>query len=390
MMRANGGWRWPLLLALQMLPATMLTPAVRPLFAAHHGGREGAMHAFFSLAMVGAILATPFVVRRRPPIRALVLLDLALLVLVASPLPLPLVLLLRALEGGAHVGATTCLMAAAAEHARVHRCARTVPASAAAVSLAVALGSAFGGLVVHLGGPSATFGVAAVLLGVVAALAPPAAPRPTVEAVAPRLDPHVFATAFLGRFFVGCLVVTFALFAHRVHRLGDGAVGALFAGVTVPFALATYPLGRFAAQVGGADRLATLGASASGLALAALGFVPTSLLPVPLVAFGLGGAALFASAVERSARGHGDRGKAMGALQAAGCAGMLAGPIVAGIVSALTRTAHDPARAPRAVFLLGAAIGATFAVHAWSRARVGTALAVSPEKWRSSPRIGSR
>src|SRR5689334_9882525 len=48
---------------LQMLPATLLAPAIRPLFAEFHGGAEGPMHAFMSLNMLGAILTTPLVAR---------------------------------------------------------------------------------------------------------------------------------------------------------------------------------------------------------------------------------------------------------------------------------------------------------------------------------------
>ena len=46
--------RLAVLIFVQMLPATLLTPAVRPLFAGLHGGAEGPMHAFMSLNMIGA------------------------------------------------------------------------------------------------------------------------------------------------------------------------------------------------------------------------------------------------------------------------------------------------------------------------------------------------
>ncbi|MBK7400453.1 MAG: MFS transporter [Myxococcales bacterium] len=376
----TGARRFALLLGLQMLPATMLTPAVRPLFASQHAGREGAMHAFFALAMAGAILGTPLVVRKRPPLRTLILLDLVLLAVLPLHLPTALVLALRFLEGAAHVGTTTCLMALAAEHARREGCARTIPAAAAAIGVAVALGSALGGLAVHVGGPRAVFGVAAGLLVVVALLAPAQAPSPTTTRRAP-LDPTAFASAFLGRFLVGCLVVTFALFAHRVHHVSDARIGALFAAVTVPFALASYPLGRLAGR-GNADGLAFFGSIAAGAGLLSLGYCSTLLLPLPMIVFGLGGSALFASAVERSSAGHGDRARAMGALQVAGCAGMLLGPIVAGVVAALTRSAVDPARAPRAVFLLGAGVSVAFALFCRVRARAlldrGACPSVSP------------
>src|SRR5262249_41554005 len=53
--------RLAFLIFIQMLPATLLTPAIRPLFASVHGGAEGAMQAFMSVNMIGAALAAPFV-----------------------------------------------------------------------------------------------------------------------------------------------------------------------------------------------------------------------------------------------------------------------------------------------------------------------------------------
>lgn len=52
-----------LLVLIQMLPATLVTPAIRPFFATWHGGHEGAMHAFMALNMLGGLLAAPWLAR---------------------------------------------------------------------------------------------------------------------------------------------------------------------------------------------------------------------------------------------------------------------------------------------------------------------------------------
>ncbi|HEX7603260.1 MAG TPA: hypothetical protein VF316_16695, partial [Polyangiaceae bacterium] len=54
----------PLLVFAQMLPATLLTPAIRPLFAALHAGDERGMHAFMAVNMLGGILMAPWLARR--------------------------------------------------------------------------------------------------------------------------------------------------------------------------------------------------------------------------------------------------------------------------------------------------------------------------------------
>ena len=82
-----------------MLPATLLTPAIRPLFASLHGGNEGAMHAFMALNMLGGFLCAPLVAvlatrlaSRTTALAMLVGVDAILLSLLALPLPTAIVL----------------------------------------------------------------------------------------------------------------------------------------------------------------------------------------------------------------------------------------------------------------------------------------------------------
>ena len=109
---------------LQMLPATLLAPAIRPLFAQVHQGAEGPMHAFMSLNMLGGILITPLIARLASSggassarwLMALAGLDAILLAVVSLPLATPLVLVLRTVEGAAHLGAASLLLALSLIH----------------------------------------------------------------------------------------------------------------------------------------------------------------------------------------------------------------------------------------------------------------------------------
>jgi MFS family permease len=370
------------LIFVQMLPATLVAPAVRPLFASLHDGREGPMHAFMAVNMLGAILAAPLVGARgdrmenpRRLVACLAAIDAALLALLAAPLPVTAILAIRALEGAAHVGAATLLMAEAVAWARRGNRGRTMGFAGGALMLAVGLGSAIGGLLVPLDPRSPFWAGGAVALTAAAAAwtgrdrrAPPqAAPNPGSlperegrGALGMLLGDRRLllpvTAAFAGRFTIGALVVTFSLFAHRVHALSDRSVGLLFSLVTLPFALATYPAGRLTERV---PRGILLGAGAGlhGAALVALRGAPPSALPAVMVVMGLASAAIFATTLcyAASFAGPSDRARVMSLVNAAGCAGMLLGPAAAGVTSAVVGRAYGAADGYRAVFALAGA-----------------------------------
>jgi MFS family permease len=396
--------RWlAVLIFAQMLPVTLVVPAIRPLFAALHGGREGAMHAFMSLGMLGGMLAAPWIGslwdRRlgrhaRGVLSLMVLVDGVLLAALAAPLATGAVLILRSVEGALHVGASTLLLARAAALGRRLGEARVMGLAGGATLLAIALGSALGGLVLPLD-VRAPFWLGGVLLTVVSAgVASPlfvsvwdGAER-TERAVAPvRLASALMVPAtamFVERFCIGCIVVTFALFAHRAHGLSDPAIGWLFTLMLLPFACLIYPMARLGDRV---PRVSLLVAGALVLAamLASLGVAPASALALLMAAGGIACAMMFAPTLCYAAclAPEGQRGRAMALVNAAGCLGMLVGPAAAGILSSLLRSPSDPFRGYRAVFDLAAAsilvwLGAA-AAWLWSQARLelGSARAVA-------------
>jgi MFS family permease len=344
----------------QMLPATLVGPAIRPFFARFHGGNESAMHAFMSVNMVGAVVAAPLIGRlgdargaTRRLVAALAVIDALLLFSVTMQLPITAVLTLRTLEGAAHVGAATLLMAEAAASARRAGDGRMMGLAGSALMIAVALGSAFGGALAGLD-PRLPFWCGAALLmtvGVVTALGPPgvkatpAQGHPAALSVL-RARPALWlpmSAAFIGRFTIGCLVVTFSLFAHRQHGLSDRAVGALYTMLTLPFALLTYPAGRLSARV---PRAALLGIGtlvyAAGLFL--LGRAPSGGLPILMLLLGVASAAIYAPTLCYTATmaEPAERARAVSLVNATSCLGMVIGPMVAGITCAIVTRGAPP------------------------------------------------
>jgi MFS family permease len=385
------------LIFVQMLPATLVAPAIRPLFAMHHGGVEGAMHAFMAVNMAGAFLAAPLIGLRADRggvgARALALLCLTdglLFFAFAAGGATGSILALRFLEGAAHVGASTLLLARAAGLARSTGRPGIMGLAGGALMMAIAAGNGLGGLLVGVD-PRLPFVVAgAIGCAVAVAVAAGAADVQAPVALAPQVSPWrvlrrraslriPVAAAFVARFTVGALVVTFALFAHRAHGLSDRHIGGLFALLTFPFALGTYPLGRLADRVSPGALLA-VGGVVYAAALLALGEVAAPVLPIVMVTAGLASAAIFAPILTYGARlgGEGGRATAMALINAAGCLGMLLGPAAAGIVSHLYG-AVDPVAGYRVVFRMAAlSVVVWLAVGApWLLVRVRTELADS-------------
>ena len=160
--------------------------------------------------------------------------------------------------------------------------------------------------------------------------------------------------AFAERFTVGCFVVTFSLYANHVRHLSDSQTGLHYSLFLVPFALATYPFAR------GTDRfprgtMMTVGGVLYGVAFLTFGFTSGAALVAALMFAGLSSAMVYGPSLCCVARvgGGGERATSMALFHAAGCLGMLLGPAVAGIASALMRNAGvaDPTRYS-AVFIL--------------------------------------
>ncbi len=331
------------LLFFQVLPATLVVAAIRPLFATIQGGDISAMHAFMSLNMIGAILvASPIAAladrmrSSRPLLVGLTIADAILLIACASPVPVALALTLRFFEGAAHVGATTLLLAEASAIARTRGEGKIMGIAGAAIVFAIAAGNALGGTLVAIS-PFTPFiaGAATALLVAVAATVRRDSDervlptRPEKIPIAPLILP--LTAAFIERFAVGCFVVSFALFAHARHGVTDSAIGWLYFAMTFTFAIAMAPAGRLADRVHAPPLLAA-GALLYGVALLTLAVVNRPLLPLSMIVAGAGAALMFAPALSAAAAAsHNRRAAAMALMNAAGCLGMTTGPIVSGI-----------------------------------------------------------
>ena len=379
---------------LQMLPATLLAPAIRPLFAQFHGGAEGPMHAFMSLNMLGAIVTTPLVARLVSSgaaggsarwLMTLAGLDALLLVAVSLPLATGLVLFLRTLEGAAHLGAATLLLARAAAYKPLVGAGRAMGMAGGAVMLAIAFGSGLGGILVGES-PRLPFLVGASLSAMVALFAPflysSTLPIERADAATARplswRDPNVFgplSAAFVERFTVGLIIVTFALFASRTHGLSDRSIGLLYSMLMLPFALLMYPASRMGDRMPRAALLG-LGTLLYGFAIASLAVVPKGLLPLSMITAGIASSFMYGTVLCYAATlvPSESRGRMMALVNTAGALGMLLGPLCGGVLVALGRSRVDPLAAYQNVFYLAGVVCALWVVlqSRWLVARLGT------------------
>lgn len=379
----------------QMLPATLVAPAIRPLFERLHGGDETAMHAFMAVNMLGGLLAAPWLGawadrggRLARGVAWLAAIDALLLGLLTLPLGAVPTLVIRCLEGAAHVGAASLLLTLASSLRRTLGDGRAMGWAGAGLMGAIALGSAAGGALVVFDCRLPFWGGA--LLSLAVALWASRATLPGLERARPSAAPAglcrslavPISAAFLERFTVGCLVVTFGLFVHRGHGLSDAAVGYLFSAFTLPFAALMYPVGRLGERLPRALLLGT-GTLLYGAALMGLAHAPTGLLPVLMGTAGVASALVFSPTLCYAATlgGESQRGRAMALLNAAGCLGMLMGPVFAGLLAGLLRSPADPCAGYRAVFLTSGA-----AVWLWG----AVAAAWLARRWREEGAARSR
>jgi MFS family permease len=345
---------------LAMLASMLIVPAVRPALAASGAG-ESTMHAFMSVNMLGAAVGAPILswfADRRSAHRelgiALALLDAALVALTALPIPVAALLVTRTIQGAANVGLLSILMAmatrseceAATSHAKLG-------ATGVAMTAAIAAGPALGGLLLALGPRAPFFAASAIDLSIGVALATAAgsvrlarrAPRPRLELGKNPLLVVPLVMAFTERFTVGCFVVSFAVYAHEALGLSDRATSLRFTLFVVPFALAMVPMWRLSERLSRA-RVLAWGGVAYGAAFLLLAFTRGPALDLALVLCGVTSAMMYAPSLCYAgslAPRHG-RATAMALFNAAGCLGMMLGPAVAGIVSAVLRSGGHDAR----------------------------------------------
>jgi MFS family permease len=148
----------------------------------------------------------------------------------------------------------------------------------------------------------------------------------------------------MDRFSIGIFVSTFTLFLAREHQVDPVQRGWLVALFMIPFAALCYPVGRLAERVGWFPLLVG-GNVAFGLVYGSYGFTPIGLLPASMVLSGVASAFIFAPSLllvsDLVRRGNGEG--LFGIFQIAGSLGFLAGPIVGGMLVAITGGDGRPA-----------------------------------------------
>jgi MFS family permease len=340
---------------LALVPVTLPVPGLNELVVERHGATESQAHAFMSVnmiaGMIGVVIVMRLLVRRfdlRALLVALLVLDAAAFLGMGRATSLVELLSYRAIDGVVHLPAVTVLMVAANRSSGEHRGA-ALGTLAMALMLGVAVGSPLGGWLVDRD-PALVYSIGSGLLalGAVVAATPgrlppaPATPRRSRYGFDRRtLETWVpLAYAFMDRFAIGIFVSTFTLFLTSVHGLSASQRGVLIALFMLPFAALCYPAGRLADRRGWFVPL-LVGNAVFGLLFALYGVTPRSLLPLAMILSGVSSALMFAPNLvltSELAKRQGSEGL-FGAAQIAGSLGFLTGPIVGGVLVAVTTRA---------------------------------------------------
>ena len=351
-------WILSLAMFLALVPVTLLVPGLDELVVVRHDASESAAHAFMTVNMLAGMAAIPFVMRRlrtlgdlRKWLAMLFLVDALAFIGMGLASSIGELFAFRVLDGAVHLPAITLLMVAANRAAGERRGA-SLGALASALMLGITVGSPLGGWLVQRGGESVYRAGAAVF--VVAALVSLAAPVATIARESStrsyrfqwrRAESWIpLGYAFMDRFSIGIFVSTFTLFLAREHLVDPTGRGWLVALFMIPFAALCYPVGRLAERVGWFPLLVG-GNVVFGLIYGSYGLLPLNLLPAAMVVSGLASAFIFAPSLllvsDLVRRGNGEG--LFGIFQVAGSLGFLAGPMVGGVLVALTGGDGRPA-----------------------------------------------
>ena len=340
---------------LLMLPETLPVPVLRGLVVERFGVSDSLATLFMVANMIGALIATPLVglyVDRTDKRRRLCLIALLLDAILTQALThapdYGTFLLLRTLEGAAHISALTLVMSLVADTAGKRR-GRALGAVGAGLTLGVATGAAIGG-VIGKNQPTMTLHWASLLLLATLALAIWLLPRDTrsgkehgyremLQAVrrAPGLRAPLLL-AFLDRFTVGFFTAGFPLMLAGVHGVDAPTIGKLLAAFLFPFALLSYPCGRLAERWSRLH-LVAIGSLIYGVAVVCVGISPVSALWVLMPICGISSAVMFIPTLLwllDQTPGIG-RSTAIAAFHAAGSLGFLLGPLACGELVAMAK-----------------------------------------------------
>ena len=358
------------LAVLVLLPVTLPVTVLRGLVQERFGVSEFLTSLFMSVNMLGAVIAAPLVGaladrigRRRELIAGALLCDSLLLFSLTLDLPFSLFMALRFAEGAAHITALSLLLALASNARGPDQRGRIMGMMGGGITLGVAVGAPLGGFMgeanplVPLYAGSLVVAAAAAASGWLLEETGGNEQRPSLAAIASDLRAHPLLLtpllfAFADRFTVGFYTTTFSLFLGRIHDLSASSIGGLIATFMLPFALFSYPFGQLSER-----RVSRVGMICTGSLIygCATLFVPWCPLPglIPLMlGLGIASAVMFVPSllITTDAAPAEIRTTAMGAFNAAGSLGFIAGPATGGLVSQWVATTQGWETGYRAAF----------------------------------------
>ena len=164
------------------------------------------------------------------------------------------------------------------------------------------------------------------------------------------------AFAFVDRFTVGFYTTTFSLYLSGIHGLPSAQIGILIFVFMFPFAVCSYPFGRLSER-SSPVRMVCVGSIVYGIGT---GFVvdwPLAWLPVLMVGLGVASAVMFVPSMVLTANAAPPeaRGTALGAFNAFGSLGFIAGPATGGFVSQSVANGASWEAGYRAAFIVAGA-----------------------------------
>ncbi|MDD3519026.1 MAG: MFS transporter [Chromatiales bacterium] len=353
---------WPLALGIffLMLPVTAMVPLLHQLTEGRHPGlSELDRHLFMSVNMAGGLLfalvaglmSDRLGHRKRLIVPALMVNGLALS-LMLLPWSYGGQLLLRFIEGCAHMTALSLAMTLAADGARRGHEGGALGLVGAAMSLGVASGAVIGGRLgaqtpedVFLWGGAAMFvlalGAARVLRDTPVQRRPTSMRRLLGLTLERRglLLPYAFT--FVDRLTVGFIISTVSLYFATEMGFPPARIGAVMAAFLLPFALLTYPAGLLCNRLDPVFMMIG-GSLFYGAILAGLGFAGPSLVLPWMMFGGVVAALMFAPSLVLVSRlsDPAQRATAMGGFHLAGSLGFMLGPLAGVAVLGLLRAAE--------------------------------------------------
>ncbi|MCZ6834554.1 MAG: MFS transporter [Planctomycetota bacterium] len=350
--RRPGLWLPLGLLFASALPDAMVVPVLHDLMVVRYGVSPAASHAFMCINLVGAILVIGLIGRLRQLgtsgspgkiIAVAALVNALLLALMALPIGFSLTLFVRFLEGAADLIVYAFLFDYLAKAGPNESKGQRMGAAATCLMLGIATGIGLGGWIgsinpvfaLWIGAISCLF-VAPIALQIRTIVVGESSNETTADSQSqPSLRGPLWPSLvmmFSDRAVVGVLISTVPLFLASRAGLSSGEIGSLIGVSMLMTALGAWPAGRLSDRIGPL-RLRLFAGLVYAIAFASIVFTAmesTTMLACAMLAFGIAGAALFASSLMTVVQsGLGPSG--MAAYHTSGNLGFLLGPVCAGL-----------------------------------------------------------